>query len=356
MYPQEHPAEKSQSTMQKDFFRGIKEAQLYKKLANKKVHCLVCRRFCVISDGLTGACRVRKNIKGKLYSLVYGRTLTMAIDPIEKKPLFHFMPGTSCMSISTHGCNFHCTFCQNWESSQEFTEHAITQVPYFSPEQIVEQTLEAHVPGISYTYTEPTIFFEYALDTMKLARKAGLYNVWVSNGYMSKQVADAIIPYLDAINIDLKGNADFYKKLCVGIDIKGVKENIKYFAKKKVHVEVTNLIVPGFNDKDSDFKEVAKFIKGINPRMPLHFSKFFPNYKLNYLPPTPEAKILRAKEIAEKSGLKYVYAGNLAKEESTFCEKCKNILIKRVGFEASIMGIDSEGRCKRCGTKANIIL
>jgi len=290
----------------------LHEAMFYKKLKDDLVKCNLCMRSCVIVENGKGHCGVRKNIGGKLYSLVYGKTITMSIDPIEKKPLFHFKPGSQCLGISTYGCNFFCKHCQNWNISQERNEEAIAKIPFISSEEIVEQTLTAGVEGIAYTYTEPTIFAEYALDTMKIAHKKGLYNVWVSNGYMSKECINEIAPFLYAINVDLKGNAKFYKEVVGNANIGFVKENIKYLYKKKIHLEVTNLIVPGFNDMEKDFKEVAEFIAQIDKKIPLHFSRFYPLYKLDYLPLTDLDKLRKAKEIAKEIGLKYVYLGNVS--------------------------------------------
>ncbi len=329
---------------------------LYSKLEGKKVKCGLCRRNCLIQENGKGQCGVRKNLGGKLYSLVYGRTLTMEIDPIEKKPLFNFKPGTQCLGISTYGCNFFCRHCQNWQISQQRDEKAIAAVPFTSPVEIVEQTLAAGVEGIAYTYTDPTIFAEYALDTMKLARKKGLYNVWVSNGYMSKECIDEIVPFLDAINVDLKGDARFYKEIVGNANIEFVKENIAYLYKKKIHLEVTNLIVPGYNDKEKDFESVSSFVASLSSFVPLHFTRFWPCYKMQHLPPTDVGKLHKAKEIAEKAGLKYVYIGNVAEEESTKCPKCRAVLIKRFGFAAQPVGLGKKGECRKCGAKTGIIV
>ncbi len=334
----------------------LHEASFYKKLRNKAVQCSLCRRSCAIKEGEKGKCGVRKNLGGKLYSLVYGRTLTMSIDPIEKKPLFHFKPGTQCLGVSTYGCNFFCLHCQNWQISQQRSEEAISSVPYTSPPEIVEQTLAAGVGGIAYTYTEPTVFTEYALDTMRIAHKKGLYNVWVSNGYMSRECIDAIAPYLDAINVDLKGNAKFYKEVCGNVNIEFIKENIAYLYKKKLHLEVTNLIVPGYNDNEKDFLEVSEFIASIDKTMPLHFTRFWPQHKMQHLPPTDMEKLRRAKEIALKAGLKYAYVGNVAEEDSTYCPECRAVLIKRFGFSAEPIGLDKNGNCKKCRAKTGIVL
>jgi pyruvate formate lyase activating enzyme len=335
--------------------RKYKEALLWKKLQEKKVQCSLCNRFCAIDDGQTGFCRVRKNINGRLVSLVYGRTLTLETDPIEKKPLFNFKPGSHCTGVSTFGCNFRCLHCQNYSISQEFTEEAISLVPFTEPKAVVEFTAESGVEGISYTYTEPTIFAEYALDIMKAARKKGLYNVWVSNGYMSKEAADLIIPHLDAINIDLKGNEKFYKEVCGNAERKFVMENIKYFHSKGVHVEVTNLVIPSYNDTAKDFKEVSSFIASVDRDMPLHFTAFFPMYKLDRLPATDRSTLEKAKDTAKKERLSYVYLGNIREEGNTRCKKCGNLLVRRLFYDTEITGLDGR-KCGKCGTENNFVL
>jgi pyruvate formate lyase activating enzyme len=334
----------------------LHEAMLYSKAKDKKVKCGLCRRNCLIQENGKGQCGVRKNIEGKLYSLVFGRTLTASIDPIEKKPLYHFKPGSQCLGVSTYGCNFFCKHCQNWGISQQRHEEAISKVPFTSPEEIVEQALAAGVEGIAYTYTEPTIFAEYALETMKLAKKKGLYNVWVSNGYMTRQCIDEIAPFLDGINVDLKGDAKFYREIVGNANIDFVKENISYLHKKKVHLEITNLIVPGYNDKERDFKEVSKFVAVMGLLVPLHFTRFSPQYKLGHLPPTDVAKLHLAKEVAEKAGLKYVYVGNVFEEESTKCPECGAVLVKRAGFASQAVGLGKDGKCKKCGAGTGIIV
>jgi pyruvate formate lyase activating enzyme len=246
--------------------------------------------------------------------------------------------------------------CQNAGISQQRSEDAISKVPFTSPEEIVEQAVAAGVEGIAYTYTEPTIFAEYALDTMRLARKKGLYNAWVSNGYMSKECIDAIAPFLDAINIDLKGNAEFYKEVCGNANIDFIKENISYLHKKKVHLEVTCLLVPDYNDNEKGFREISEFIASIDKKMPLHFTAFWPQYKMRHLPPTDLQKLQKAKEIALKAGLEFVFIGNTGEEESTNCPKCGDLLVRRIGFAAEAIGLDKNGKCKKCGEKTGIIV
>ncbi|MCD6434262.1 MAG: AmmeMemoRadiSam system radical SAM enzyme [Candidatus Diapherotrites archaeon] len=334
----------------------LKEAQLYKKLRDKRVQCLACSRYCIIENNSLGFCRVRKNIDGKLYSLVYGRPVAIAIDPIEKKPLYHFKPATSCTSISTLGCNFACLHCQNWNISQEFTEQQIFELPYKAPEEIISFTVENNLPGISYTYTEPTIFFEYALDIMRIAKKKKLYNVWVSNGYMSKELRSLIAKDLDAINIDIKGSDKFYKEVCGNASLKPVLENIEFFYRKGIFVELTYLVVPHYNDKAKDIKQAVEFIASIDKEIPLHITRFFPHYKLNYIEPTPITALNKAKEIAKNAGLKYVYLGNIAAEQDTYCANCNALLIERNLFEVKFVNLNKNGKCKKCGYKLNAVL
>ncbi len=285
-----------------------KEAILYVKLAGNKVRCGVCNHRCVISDGKKGICGVRKNEKGKLYSLVYGKAIAENIDPIEKKPLYHFLPGTKTLSIATVGCNFRCLHCQNADISQaDFISGK--DLP---PKKVIEDTIKTNCPSISYTYTEPTIFVEYALDTMRLARKKNLKNIWVSNGYMTKETLALIAPYLDAINVDLKAfTEEFYQEVC-SAKLKPVLENLKDIKKRGIWLEVTTLIIPGKNDSPKELKNIAKFIKKeLGPETPWHVSRFFPTYKLTNVPPTDVDKIYEAVEIGKKAGLKYVYGGNI---------------------------------------------
>ena len=332
----------------------MKEARFYKKLANGIVQCTACNRFCSIQPNKTGFCRVRKNIDGKLYSLVYNKTLTLTADPIEKKPLYNFMPGTYCNSISTYGCNFTCLFCQNYDISQEFIERDIEGVPKTTPEQIVQNTIERGLSGIAYTYVEPTVFIEYAIDTMKLARKEKLYNVWVSNGYASEQAINELARYLDAANIDLKGDAKFYKELCGNANVEFVKKTIKLLHRKGVHVEVTNLIIPGHNDSEQQIKDVASFVASVDRNIPLHFSRFFPHYKMLDTPITPLETLRKAYRFAKQFGLNYIYLGNIAEAQHTYCPNCKNVVIAREGYEVTMLALDEKGACKYCGYNLGI--
>jgi len=288
----------------------MKEAYLYKKLTGKKTQCQNCAHYCVIEDGKKGICGVRENKGGKLYSLVYGRACAVNIDPIEKKPLYHFLPGTYSLSIATVGCNFACKNCQNWQISQAKTIAG----EKITPKKIVEIALKNKLPSISYTYTEPAVFSEYALDTMKLAKKAGLKNIWVSNGFWSKELFDLISPYLDAANIDLKSFSDeFYKKYC-GARLQPVLDTLKRLKKNKIWLEITTLVIPTLNDSEENFKKITNFIKKeLGPEIPWHISRFFGavSWKLQHLPDTPIETLKKAEQIAKKAGLKYVHLGNV---------------------------------------------
>ncbi len=332
----------------------MKRALFWQKEKNA-VKCNACRRNCVIPENSFGLCKVRKNIKGKLFSLSYGKNLTDSIDSIEKKPLFHFHPGSKVLGVSTFGCNFFCQHCQNYDISKEWTTEMLDSIPFTAPEKIIENALENNADGIAYTYTEPTVFIEYALDIMKLAKKNNLFNVFVSNGYMTEEVLKETKKYLNAVNIDLKGNSEFYKKLCGNIDIQKVKESIEWVHKNKIHLELTYLIVPSFNDKKKFFEETADFVLFLSDSIPLHFTAFHPAYKLDYLPRTSSSVVNEAKQTAEKKGIKYVYAGNLREEENTYCPSCNNLLVSRIYFDSKIKGIE-KGKCSECGRKADFVL
>jgi len=292
----------------------MKEALFYKKLNEEKVKCQLCNHFCQIENDQRGICGVRENKDGVLYSLVYGKVIVVNVDPIEKKPLYHFLPKTKTFSIATVGCNFTCAHCQNADISQAREHFKGKDMPghEMSPEKIVKLAQEAECPSISYTYTEPTIFFEYALDCMKIAKEKYLKNIWVTNGYTAKSALEMVRPYLNAVNVDLKFFKDStYRKIC-NARIDPVLENLVWYKKNNIHLEVTTLIIPTLNDSDEELNDIAKFIKNkLGVETPWHVSAFWPTYKLNHLPPTPTETVLKAKEIGEKNGLKYVYEGNV---------------------------------------------
>jgi len=323
------------------------EALFYKKLKEKTVQCQLCPKFCVIKDGGYGNCNVRKNIKGKLCSMVYGKPCSVAADPVEKKPLYHFMPSTKTLSVATVGCNFHCSHCQNWQISQAKVE----DVPHLdiSPEKIVEQAKSNNLKSISYTYTEPTVFYEYMLDIAKTAKKQKIKSIVVSNGFINPQPLKKLIPSIKAANIDLKGNAEFYEKICDG-KMGPVLDTIKLLHEKKVWLEITNLIVPGFNDDVGEIKKAVSWIlENVGKDVPLHFSAFYPCFKLTNVQPTPPEFLIRARMIAKGMGLSYVYTGNINDEDgsTTFCPKCGQAVIRRKGFIVAENKL-KKGKCP-CG-------
>jgi len=327
----------------------MKEAMFYEKLDKNTIRCFLCAHHCLIKDGKRGICATRENRGGALYSLVYGKVTSMNIDPIEKKPLFHFLPGSTSFSIATVGCNFRCEHCQNFEISQYTKEHSDIPGQSVTPEAIVEAAKRNGCESISYTYTEPTIFFEFAYDCARLAHEKGIKNVFVSNGYTSPEATRTIAPYLDGNNIDLKGGNDFYKEIC-GARLEPVKETIRLMKELGVWVEVTTLIIPDHNDSEEGLRNIAEFIKSVDLSIPWHVTQFYPTYKLTDKPRTPIKTLRRAREIGFETGLKYVYEGNVPGEggENSFCPDCKELLIKRFGFSI-IENKMKNGRCSKCG-------
>lgn len=327
----------------------MKEAMLYEKLKGTDVKCHLCAHNCLISNGKRGICAVRENKDGILYSLVYGKIISTNIDPIEKKPLFHFLPGSYSYSIATVGCNFRCQHCQNYEISQYPKERKFTiQGRDMTPEDVVNEALQNNCESISYTYTEPTIFFEFAYDCMKLAHEKGIRNVFVSNGYTGTEAVKLIAPYLDANNIDLKGSDAFYKKIC-GARLDPVKNTIKLMKELGVWVEVTTLVIPDHNDSDKDLGDIVEFIGSVDPSIPWHVSRFYPTYLLTDKPSTPVETLKRAINIGYQKGLQYIYVGNVPGEdgESTFCPACKTVLIERYGFRVLKNRI-RDNACPQC--------
>jgi pyruvate formate lyase activating enzyme len=329
----------------------MKEALFYRKMAEKKAGCKLCPRMCIIPEEKRGACGIRKNIGGTLFATTYGKPCSLNIDPIEKKPLFHFAPGTECLSIATVGCNLNCSFCQNWEISHpDDPDRFFEAVEEMPPEKVVELAKSYKVPGIAYTYTEPTVYFEYALDIMKIAREEGLYNVWVSNGYINPEPARKAAKYLDAINVDLKGDMVFYKRLCGIPSEKPIREALKVYKKAGVWIETTTLVIPKHNDSENIITELMGWVKAnLGEETPVHFSRFYPAYKLTSVQPTPVKTIEEAVGIAEKMGMKYVYAGNVYAhdKESTYCTKCGKKVIDRTGYQISVI----RKACPSCGTR-----
>ncbi|MBU1630351.1 MAG: AmmeMemoRadiSam system radical SAM enzyme [Candidatus Omnitrophica bacterium] len=329
----------------------MKEAWFYNATENKNVTCFLCPHNCQIKPGERGQCNVRENINGKLYSLVYGKIIAEHIDPIEKKPIYHILPGSSSYSIGTVGCNLSCRNCQNWQISQLDKKSPI-QGKDTTPKEIVKNAIESNCKSIAYTYTEPTIFYEFAYDCAVLARQSAIKNIFVSNGYMTPEVIHHLAPVLDAINIDLKAFTDtFYRRVCKA-KMAPVLDAIRLFHESGVWVEVTTLIIPGLNDTAEELREIARFIKGVDAFMPWHVSAFHPTYKMTNRPPTPVASLRSARDIGLAAGLHHVYVGNVPGEggENTICPVCKVELINRYGYRTR-MGNFAHGRCSECGEK-----
>jgi pyruvate formate lyase activating enzyme len=328
-----------------------KEALLYEKLEGSRVSCFLCNHHCKIDDGKFGICRVRENRDGTLYTHSYGQLISQNVDPIEKKPLYHFLPGSSSFSIATVGCNFQCGFCQNWQISQVSEAGKLRLRSHdVEPTEVVQAAKRSGSASISYTYTEPTIFFEYAYDIGRLAKEEGLYNVFVTNGFMTEEAIHMIQPYLDAANVDLKSfNDDYYKKLCKG-RLAPVLKSIELMKKLNIWVEVTTLLVTGMNDSEPELKEIANFIAGVDPAMPWHISRFYPQYRMDDLEPTPPQALNRAYEIGKAAGLRYVYLGNVGTGNTTFCYNCNKALIERRGFSVVRHQIKN-GKCPSCDSR-----
>ena len=327
------------------------ETLIYKKLKNKAVKCQICNHFCVIKEGEKGICSVRENQGGKLYSLVYSKLIATSVDPIEKKPLFHLKPGSFSYSIATVGCNFKCAFCQNSNIAQMPQDHSgMIQGKEMSPESIVKQAIRTGCKSISYTYTEPTIFLELALETARLAKKEGLLNVFVTNGYMSQKVLENLFPYLDAANVDLKAfNDRFYQTYC-NARLEPVKENIKTMKDMGILVEITTLLIPGLNDDENEIDAMADYIANrLGRQTPWHISRFHPSYKLKDRSATPVLSLEKAYEAGKAAGLFYVYIGNVAglSRENTVCHSCNELLVKRQGYQVENY-FNENKKCPEC--------
>ncbi|MCJ7443225.1 MAG: AmmeMemoRadiSam system radical SAM enzyme [Methanotrichaceae archaeon] len=313
------------------------------------IKCELCHQQCRIGPGKRGLCGVRENQAGKLMTLVYGNLVAANVDPIEKKPLYHFLPGSLAYSIATVGCNFRCLHCQNADISQLPKENGTITDNYVPPQMVVENANDSGCQSIAYTYTEPTIFFEYAYDVSVLANKTGLKNVFVSNGYIGDKAVEKIMPILDGINIDLKGDEEFYKKVC-GARIEPVQNNIRLLWESGVWVEVTTLIIPGYNDSGEKIKGLAEFLASVSTEIPWHVTAFYPTYKMRDIPPTSKAVLRNALKIGTEAGLKYIYAGNvLGESENTICPICGEMLIERVGYRI-IKNSVAKAKCPKCST------
>ncbi len=323
---------------------GVHEALHYTKIEHGRVRCELCPHRCAIADGAAGLCGVRENRGGVLRAESYGRTVTVAIDPIEKKPLYHFMPGSRILSIGPNGCTLSCRNCQNWHISKE---RAPTR--YLPPEELVDLAGREGSIGVAFTYTEPLLWFEYLRDVAPMLRAKGLKTVLVTNGFLNEGPAREIAPLIDAMNVDLKSMSDdFYREVCGG-RVEPVKRFIE-IAAGAMHVEVTNLVVTGMNDADADFEALAGWLAGVSPDIPLHFSRFFPQYRMEDREPTPPERLRRAYDIASKR-LHYVYVGNIFIDgtEDTRCAKCGETVVRRTGYATRAAGRD--GRCPKCGAE-----
>lgn len=327
-------------------------ASYWDSLTDTALQCLLCPRRCVLVPGQRGVCTVRINKEGKLYTLGYGNPVAVHIDPIEKKPFFHVSPGASVFSLAVAGCNMRCIFCQNWQISQSRPDE--TENYSLTPEQVVDSAIGNNCRFIAYTYTEPTVFYEYMLDIAKLARQKGIRNTMHSCGYINQIPLMELLQYMDAVNIDLKGfSEEFYAKIGLMAELEPVLETLKTIKQSGVWLEITNLLVPGVNDNPAKIKEMCVWIKdNLGDDVPLHFSRFMPAYKLMNLPPTPVEKLEEAYKIAKDSGLKYVYIGNVPgnDKENTYCPKCKRLIVGRTGYRISEIDIKN-GKCKFCGYK-----
>ncbi|WKZ33317.1 MAG: AmmeMemoRadiSam system radical SAM enzyme [Thermodesulfobacteriota bacterium] len=326
------------------------EARLYRKVEGGRVLCGLCAFRCRIEDGRHGVCGVRENIGGVLYTRTWGKVVAGNIDPVEKKPLYHFQPGSLSYSIATVGCNFRCLHCQNSEISQAPRERKVSSGEETSPEEIASEAYETGCSSVSYTYTEPTIFFEFAEDAGALAKGKGLKNIFVTNGYMTRECLDELEGLLDAANVDLKSFSDStYRKVC-GARLAPVLESIERMRELGIWVEVTTLVIPGINDSEEELREIARWIHRTDKRTPWHISAFHPAYKMADVPPTPVEKLERARDIGLEEGLRYVYTGNIPghKGESTYCYNCGALLIERLGFRVKNNFI-AESKCPKCG-------
>ncbi len=329
----------------------IKEAMLYEKLEGGHVRCALCSHRCKIAPAKRGVCGVRENREGTLYTLVYGPVIAASVDPIEKKPIYHLYPGSESYSIAAVGCNFRCSFCQNHEISQMPREEGRIAGREMTPREVVNGAISSSSKSISYTYTEPTIFFEFARDAARLAREEGLTNIFVTNGFMTEEALEAATEWLDAANVDLKSFRDeFYRRHC-GARLDPVLETLRGMKKRGIWVEVTTLVIPTLNDDEGELREIAAFVRSLGDDVPWHVSRFFPRYQTQNLAPTPVKTIDRALEIGRKAGLKHVYGGNVPGSESdnTYCSHCKNLLIGRQGYVIRAYNL-AGSKCNRCGT------
>ena len=332
-----------------------KEAKFWNSIEDNRIQCRLCPHQCKINENKRGICGVRQNENGKLYTLIYGSCSSVAVDPIEKKPFYHLYPGTNAFSLGTVGCTFKCEHCQNYTISTAQPEDV--HLEEILPKKAVELAKQYGCKGIAWTYNEPTIWHEYSYDSAKLAKKEGLYTVYVTNGYINEDPLREISPYLDGINIDIKAfNEDFYKKICGG-GLEPVLKTCTLTNELGIHLELTYLVLPNYNDSNGEIQRFCNWVKDkLGEDVPLHFSRFHPDYKMRNEQLTPVKTLLNAYEIAKKTGISYVYLGNVpqGEYENTICPNCGNLLVKRYGFSAIIEGLKND-KCSKCGIKIPII-
>ena len=322
---------------------------LFREEGDQKTSCLLCHHRCLIAPSKFGICGVRQNRGGKLRTLVYGEVIAAHVDPIEKKPLFHFLPGSTSFSVATIGCNFRCSFCQNWQISQQTKrKEEILPCDFLSPESVVKAALDHGCQSLSFTYTEPTVFFEYAFDTARLAHESGLRNVFVTNGYMTPEALEVIHPFLDGCNVDLKSfREEFYRTMCRA-RLEPVLESIRLMKRLGIWIEITTLVVPGQNDSDEELAEIAAFISQVSPDIPWHISRFHPDHTYRESEPTPIETLSKAQAIGRKNGLRFIYIGNIwGESEDTHCPFCSHPIIRRRGFDVRAVEMN-RSRCSFC--------
>jgi len=335
---------------------NLKEAELYTRMDNSRVKCLACPRYCRLSIGQTGFCGVRKNIDGRLFLLVYGRAVAVHMDPIEKKPFSHFMPGSRVLSIGTVGCDWACQYCQNSDISQRRTVEGME----IGPQELTELAVRQAADGLAYTYNEPIVFVEYAHDTGALAKKMGLFNVFVSNGYATPDTVKMMLKFLDAITVDFKGNGEkrFLQKYAFVADPDPIYQTLLELKRGGVHVEITDLVVPDVGDDLEEARRLSRWIlDNLGDRTPIHFLRFHPDYNMLDLPPTPISTLEKHCEVAKDIGLKYVYVGNVPGHayENTYCPSCHKVVVERYGFDIVGWHLNKENRCLHCGSKLDIV-
>lgn len=335
---------------------NLHEAKYYKVEKNSVVICELCPNLCKIKPDEKGRCNIRLNTNGKLYTLNYGLATSGTRDPIEKKPLYHFLPGTCCYSFGTVGCNLFCQFCQNWHISRGSPEDLVNR-KILPPAKAATDAQNSGCASVAYTYNEPFIWYEWVLDTAKIVKEKGLKNILVTNGYVRVEPLVELLPYIDGANVDIKGDKNFYKELCKVSHQEAVLRTCKIMKENNVHLEITNLLIPSKNDSEKHIQELINFvIEELGEEVPVHFSRYFPNYNLD-IPATPVETLIKARELALASGLKYVYLGNIRDENGsdTHCKKCGSLLVKRKGYYTSLTNLTNEMICKKCNTFADII-